>query len=49
VPTEGQFSAAVDTLKAGIPQREVIELSGNNRESVRILARNNGIQPKWPR
>ena len=36
----------VEALNAGIPQHEVIELSGYTRESVRILARNNGIQPK---
>lgn len=35
----------VAALKAGVPQREVIELSGYTRESVRTLARNNGIAP----
>ncbi len=36
----------VTALRAGVPQREVIELSGYTRESVRTLARNNGIEPK---
>lgn len=36
----------VAALKAGVPQREVIELSGYTRESVRALARKNGIDPR---
>lgn len=31
-------------LKAGIPQKDVVELSGYTRESVRTLARRNGIE-----
>ncbi|MCW2905139.1 MAG: hypothetical protein JWO67_7404 [Streptosporangiaceae bacterium] len=37
----------VEALKAGeLKQREVVELSGYTRESVRNLARLNGIVPK---
>ncbi|HEY9418070.1 MAG TPA: hypothetical protein VIQ30_25200 [Pseudonocardia sp.] len=36
----------VAALKAGVPQREVVELSGYTRESVRTLARKNGIAPE---
>lgn len=33
----------VEALKAGVPQKDVVELSGYTRESVRSLARRNGI------
>jgi hypothetical protein len=39
-------SAMVAALKAGLPQKDVIELSGYTRESVRSLARANGIEPR---
>jgi hypothetical protein len=35
----------VEALRAGVPQKDVIELSGYTRESVRTIARNAGIEP----
>jgi hypothetical protein len=36
----------VDALRNGTPQTKVVQLSGYTRESVRALARKNGIEPK---
>ena len=36
----------VDALRGGVPQTKVVQLSGYTRESVRSLARKNGIEPK---
>jgi hypothetical protein len=36
----------VKALKAGIGVVEAAELSGYTRESIRLIARKNGIEPK---
>lgn len=38
----------IDALRDGVPQAEVVQLSGYTRESVRLIARNAGIQGHGP-
>jgi hypothetical protein len=35
----------VDALRAGMTQREIVELTGYTRETIRQLARAHGIEP----
>lgn len=36
----------VEALCAGVPQKDVVELFGFTRETIRTMARNNGIEPR---
>lgn len=39
----------IAALKAGVPQRDVVELSGYTRERVRSIARDHGIEARATR
>lgn len=39
-------SVIIRALKAGVPQVEVVQLTGYTRESIRTIARKNGIEAR---